>query len=126
VKTLLNRVLPLLLCIAFGAALSWVSIYVYWFAIWTFHSVPIANACGALADFVLLPARWVNELQGFDQTAVFDHPNSYAADNGLVLGIIFYSIFRISWDRREAARQMRALHSNGHPQLGPAPAAKDV
>jgi hypothetical protein len=126
VKTLLTRTLPLLLSIALGAVLSWVSIYVFWFAIWTFHSVPIANACGAIGDFLLLPARFFYEWVGGDQTTVFYDPISYSVTNGLVLGIIFYCIFRVWWDGREAARQTRALDANGAPQPGRTPAAKDV
>src|ERR1700733_9484865 len=71
VKTLLNRILPLLVCIVAGTFLSWVSIYSFWFAIWRFHSVPVARACAAVGSCLLFPARHFFEWMGGDQTTVF-------------------------------------------------------
>jgi hypothetical protein len=102
VKTFLTRTLPLLVCIAAGILLSWVSIYAFWFAVWTFHSVPVARAIDAVGSFLLWPARWVTEWVGGDQTSVFFDPVSFAGTNGLILGILFYCVFRAIWKRRAA------------------------
>lgn len=117
VKTFLTRTLPLLLCIATGALLSWVSIYAFWFAVWTFHSVPAARVCAAVGDFLLFPARWISEATGGDQTAVFYDPISFSGTNGLVLGILFYCVFRAIWTRFEAGASARRSEA-------PRPAAK--
>jgi hypothetical protein len=101
VKTFLNRTLPLLLCIVLGVALSWVSIYSFWFAVWTFHSVPAARFCDAVGSFILLPARWLFELVGGDQSSIFFDPISFSGTNGLILGILFYSVFRAVLRRGE-------------------------
>ncbi len=76
-KTLLNRVLPLSLCILVGMAVSWVSIYAFWFGVWTFHTVPAARFCDALGNFILLPAHWFFELVGGDQSTIFVDPKSF-------------------------------------------------
>jgi hypothetical protein len=112
VKTFLTRTLPLLLCIAAGTALSWVSIYAFWFAVWTFHSVPAARACDALGSFLLLPAKWVFELLGGDQSSIFFDPSSYSGTNGLILGLLLYSLFRGVLNRREGR------NSIPHPPAG--------
>ncbi len=101
-KTFLTRTLPLLLCIAAGTALSWVSIYAFWFAVWTFHSVPAARACDALGSFLLLPAKWIFELLGGDQSSIFFDPSSYSGTNGLILGLLLYTAFRAVLTRIEA------------------------
>ena len=103
-KTFLTRTLPLLLCIAVGTALSWASIYAFWFAVWIFHSVPAARACDAVGSFILLPAKWVFELLGGDQSSIFFDPNSYSGTNGLIVGILLYCAFRAVLNRREAAK----------------------
>ncbi len=100
VKTFLTRTLPLILCIIAGTALSWVSIYAFWFAPF-FHSVAIVRACDAVGGIFLLPTRWVFEAMGQDQSAIFFDPKSYAGTNGLILGVLFYSVFRAIWRRRE-------------------------
>ncbi len=105
VKTFLTRTLPLLLCIAFGTALSWVSVYAFWFAVWTFHSVPVARAADAVGSFILFPARWVYELSGGDQSSIFFDPTSFSGTNGLIVGMIFYSLFRAVVRRREAGNR---------------------
>jgi hypothetical protein len=104
VKTFLTRTLPLLLCIAAGTALSWVSIYAFWFAVWTFHAISAARACDALGGFILLPAKWIFELLGGDQSAIFFDPISYSGTNGLILGILFYCLFRAVLTRREGMK----------------------
>jgi hypothetical protein len=104
VKTFLTRTLPLLLCIIVGTALSWVSIYAFWFAVWTFHSVPIARAADAVGGFILLPAHWVFELLGGDQSAIFMDPTSFSGTNGLIVGIVLYCGFRAVLSRREAGK----------------------
>lgn len=98
-KTFLTRTLPLLLCIAVGTVLSWVSIYAFWFAVWIFHSVPAARAADAIGSVILFPARWIFELAGADQSSIFYDPNSFSGTNGLVVGIILYCIFRgvLAW-----------------------------
>jgi hypothetical protein len=105
VKTLLTRTLPLLLCIVVGTALSWVSIYVFWFAVWTFHSVPVARAADAVGTVILTPARWVFELLGGDQSTIFFDPTSFSGTNGLILGILFYCVFRLLLTRRGPRNQ---------------------
>jgi hypothetical protein len=107
VKTFLTRTLPLLLSIVVGTAISWVSIYAFWFAIWGFHSVPAARAFDALGAFILLPAKWVFELLGCDQSAIFFDPTSFSGTNGLIVGILIYSVFRAIWSRHEAAEALR-------------------
>jgi len=57
VKTFLTRILPLLLCIAAGNALSWCSMYAFWFAIAWFHSLPVARALDAVGMVILLPGQ---------------------------------------------------------------------
>jgi hypothetical protein len=101
VKTLLTRTIPLLLSIAAGALLSWVSIYAFWFSV-VFHSVPALRACEAMGNFLLLPARGIFELTGADQSAIFFDPISFAGTNGLILGLLFYAAFRMIWNRRES------------------------
>ena len=103
-KTFLNRTLPLLLCIVLGTALSWVSIYSFWFAVWTFHSVPAARFCDAVGSFILFPARCVFNLVGGDQSTIFFDPTSFSGTNGLILGILFYCVFRSVSKRREAGK----------------------
>ena len=97
---------PLLFCIEVGTALSWVSLYAFWFGVWTFHSVPAARACDALGSFILLPAKWVFVLAGGDQTAKFFDPISYFGTNGLILGILLYSAFRTILRRREPRKDV--------------------
>jgi hypothetical protein len=104
VKTFLTRTLPLLVCIILGTALSWVSIYAFWFAVWTFHSVPAARAADAVGGFILLPARWIFEALGGDQSAIFFDPTSFSGTNGLIVGILFYCVFRAFLGRREAGK----------------------
>ena len=93
-KTLFGRIIPLLLSIVVGTVLSWVSIYAFWFAIWTFHNVAAAQAAGAVGDFVLRPAVWIFEWLGWGLTAIFDDPIVFAGTNGLVVGILIYCVFR--------------------------------
>jgi hypothetical protein len=104
VKTFLTRTLPLLLCIAAGTALSWVSIYAFWFAIWTFHSVPVARICDALGGIVLFPAKWVFEFLGGDQSTIFFDPVAFSGTNGLILGVLLYCAFRAVLRRWEAGK----------------------
>ncbi len=101
-KTFLTRALPLLLCIAVGAALSWSSVYAFWFAARTLHSVPALRACDAVGSILLLPAKYIFELLGGDQTTIFFVPTAYWGTNGLVLGILFYCVFRGVLRGREA------------------------
>jgi hypothetical protein len=102
VKTLRTRALPLLACILVGTALSWVSIYVFWFAIWTFHSVPVARGFDAVGSLLLLPARYVFAWAGGDQSTIFYQPIPFSGTNGLILGVLFYCVFRAVWMREGA------------------------
>jgi len=104
VKTFLTRTLPLLLCIAAGTVVSWVSIYAFWFAVWTFHSVPAARFCDAVGSFLLQPTHWIYELIGGDQSTIFVDPQSFSETNGVILGIVLYCLFRFVWNRREARK----------------------
>lgn len=104
-KTLLPRILPLLLAIILGSVLSWIAIYAFWFGIWTFHNVAAARACGAAGVFLLLPARLVFTQLGGDQTAVFSNPVAYSVANGLVLGVAAH----------EMAYRFRAWRRPAHP-----------
>jgi hypothetical protein len=97
-------VVPLLFCIEAGMALSWVSIYAFWFGVWTFHSVPAARACDALGSAILLPAKWVFELVGGDQSSIYFDPVAYSGTNGLILGIVLYCAFRMIATRGEPKR----------------------
>ncbi len=89
--------------------MSWVAVYSFWFAVWIFHSVPAARACAALGSFILLPAKWFFERMGGDQTTMFFDPTSYFGTNGLVLGIVFYSVFRGFWTRHEARKAAESV-----------------
>jgi hypothetical protein len=109
VKTLSGRIIPLLLCIAVGTVVSWVSIYAFWFAVWTFHSVPAARAADAVGAFILYPARWVFELLGGDQSTIFYDPVSFSGTNGLIVGILLYCVFRGAVQR----------HDDGKPAVRP-------
>lgn len=111
VKTLLTRTLPLLLCIAVGAVLSWVSIYAFLFAVWVFHSVPAVRACEAVGSVILWPGKCIFDWLGGDQSAVFFDPVSLSGTNGLILGILFYCGFRGIWGRTE-----RAAAERGEPR----------
>jgi hypothetical protein len=122
VKTLRTRILPLLLCIAAGTGLSWVSIYAFWFAIWTFHSVPVARAIGAAGDLLLYPAQWITEWSGGDQTTVFYYPYWYAETNGLILGILFYCVYRVAWTMREGVQVPAKVQVQGGVPAGEEPA----
>ena len=117
VNTFLTRTLPLLVCIAVGSAISWVSIYVFWFAIWIFHSVPAARAADAVGSFLLLPGRYVFQWSGGNQSSIFYDPISFSGTNGLVLGLIFYSIFRAIWTRRTAKTENAHTNECGHPVI---------
>jgi hypothetical protein len=75
-------------------AVSWVSIYAFWFGVWTFHTVPAARFCDALGNFILLPAHWFFELVGGDQSTIFVDPKSFSEINGLIIGVFMYCIFR--------------------------------
>jgi hypothetical protein len=111
VKTLVTRIIPLLVCVAAGSVLSWVSIYSFWFAIWIFHSVPAARFCDAIGSALLFPGRQVFGLLGGDQNVIFFDPIPFSGTNGLILGIVFYSVFRAVLKGWEARKQV-----NGKPQ----------
>lgn len=87
--------------------MSWVSVYAWWFAVWTFHSVPAARACDAIGSSLLFPARWIFELMGADQSAIFFDPISFSGTNGLILGILLYSLFRALWSRQQARMDVK-------------------
>lgn len=93
---------PVIFCVELGTSVSWVSIYMFCFAVWVFHSVPAVRACEAMGNFLLLPARGIFELTGADQSAIFFDPISFAGTNGLILGLLFYAAFRMIWNRRES------------------------
>lgn len=93
-NTLRHRTLPLLLSIAVGTVVSWVSIYAFIFSVWVFHSITAVRASEAVAEGLLLPAHWVFRLVGVDQTAIFFDPLVYSGTNGLILGVILYSCYR--------------------------------
>jgi hypothetical protein len=97
VKTNVSRVVPLLACIALCSALSWVSIYAFWFAVRVFHSVPVMRACDAAGHFFLMPANWICEEVGGDQTTVLFFPMLYAITNGLIWGVALYCAVRTAW-----------------------------
>ena len=103
-KTLLTRILPLLLCILVGAVISWISFYAFWFGVWIFHTVPAARACNALGTFILWPARHLFSLLGADQSTIFADPISFSGSNGLILGILLYAIFRAALCRAPEPR----------------------
>lgn len=102
-----QRALPLLICIAAGMVLSWVAIYAFWFAVPIFHSVPAARFCDAAGRIFLLPARFIFNRMGGDQSALFFDPLSFSATNGLVLGVAFYAVLRVILDSRAAKRAKR-------------------
>ena len=83
-------------------AVSWVSIYAFWFGVWMFHTVPAARFCDALGQFILQPAHWVFELLGGDQSTIFVDPKSFSETNGLIIGVLMYCIFRSIVKHREA------------------------
>jgi len=99
-----SRTVPLLFCIEVGTALSWASIYAFWFAVWMFHSVTAMRVCDAVGSFILLPSKWVFELLGGDQSTILSDPTSFWGTNGLIVGILLYCAFRAVLNRREAAK----------------------
>lgn len=119
-NTLRTRTLPLLASVAVCAALSWGAIYASWFAIWTFHSVPAMRVCEAAATLFLTPARCIFEWLGGDQTTQFFEPVPYSGTNGLVLGIILYSLLRGYW-RLRGKKPQPINRANGHPTAKSAP-----
>jgi hypothetical protein len=54
-----------------------------------------------MGSFILLPAKWVFELAGGDQSSIFFDPVSYSGTNGLILGILLYYAFRSVMRQRE-------------------------
>ncbi len=112
-KTFLNRVIPLLLSITLGMALSWVSIYAFWFGVWTFHTLPAARAFDAVGSFILQPAHWIYQLAGVDQSSIFLDPSLFAKINGLIIGVIIYSVFRAFMRHREATRIVQQSPAKG-------------
>ncbi len=119
-KTFLTRTLPLLCSIFVGTALSWVCIYAFWFAVWTFHTVPAARFCDAVGNILLTPGRLIFELSGGDQSSIFFDPITFAGTNGLVLGLVFYSIFRFVLDRRESRAAQPAKPAPPQPVVAKA------
>ncbi|HEX4085051.1 MAG TPA: hypothetical protein VHY22_09080 [Chthoniobacteraceae bacterium] len=111
-KTLLTRVIPLLLCILTGFVVSWVAIYAFWFGVWIFHTVPAARAFDAVGRIILTPARLIYRAAGGDQSTPLFDPISYVGTNGLFLGIVFYSIFRNLYGRWERNRVNGVSHSH--------------
>jgi hypothetical protein len=90
-----------------GTAISWASIYAFWFGVWTFHSVPAARLCDSVGNFILQPAHWFSEFMGGDQSTIFVDPTSFSGTNGLIIGLLFYGIFRAIMNHREAAKPIR-------------------
>jgi len=88
----MSRFAALLAFLVVSFALSWLSVYAFWFAAYGFHSVPAVRACETVGSFVLIPVRVVFWLVGdfFDQTAPLTDPTSYAALNGVLLGSLLY------------------------------------
>ena len=99
-KNILARSVQLLSSIAVGCIVSWVSLYAFFFGAWMFHSVTAARAADAIGSLLLLPGRMVfnwllrSLMGGDDPTAIFQNPIAYPGTNGLILGIILYSIWR--------------------------------
>ena len=107
-NTFLTRTLPLLLCILVGTVLSWVSIYIFFFAVWTFHSLPVARFADAAGNLLLFPARQIFAFLGGDQSTLFYDPISFSGTNGLIIGILLYVAFRAIWTRRENGKKVVA------------------
>jgi hypothetical protein len=84
-------------------AVSWCSIYAFWFGVWTFHTVPAARFCDAVGNFILQPAHWVFNLLGGDQSTLFLDPISFSETNGVIIGVLLYSIYRTILKYRQAA-----------------------
>ena len=116
-KTFLTRTLPLILSIALGTAMSWASMYMFLFAVWMFHSAPAVRAATAVGDFLLLPGRWTFEAIGGDQTTQFYTPEAFAGTNGLLLGIIFYCIFRAILNYRTSGQAVPQENAAGQRQV---------
>ena len=95
---------------------SWVSIYAFWFAVWTFHNVAAARAADAVGSFILYPGRWIFELLGGDQSAIFYDPISFSGTNGLVVGIVLYCVFRAGVRRRENGKTVEGT-ANGNRRV---------
>jgi hypothetical protein len=105
VKTFSDRILVLVICVAGAMVLSWVAIYAFWFAAWTFHSVPVIRFAEAIGDAFLTPAQWIFNYMGGDQTTIFDEPVRFAMFNGAATGIPLYFALRIVGLWREALAQ---------------------
>ena len=114
-KTFLTRTLPLLLCIVVGTVISWISIYAFWFAVWTFHTVPAARAADAVGAFILSPGRWIFNVLGGDQSTLFYDPISFSGTNGLIVGIILYCVFRALLSRHESRKPVARTAGETRP-----------
>ncbi len=86
----------LLAFITVSFALSWLSVYAFWFSAYAFHSVPAVRLCDSIGSIVLLPIRIVFWMCSdlLDQTAPLTDPTSYAALNAVLLGSLLYSCCR--------------------------------
>ena len=79
--------------------------------------IRINGAEWAAVEFAYLahkvhPGRHVFEWLGADQSTMFYDPYSFAGTNGLILGIVFYSIFRAIWTRWENRRDVAPAESH--------------
>lgn len=88
--------------------------YLFLFSVWMFHSIPAVRAATTLGDLLLFPARTIFELLGGDQTNPFFVPTAFAGTNGLILGILFYCVFRVILNSRETVK-------SGRPGPSPTP-----
>ncbi len=80
----------LLAWIAAGCGLSLLAVHGFWIGVWLFQSVPLARACDAIGQIVLLPVRGAFLCAGslIDQSAPLSEPFWYAITNGSLLGLI--------------------------------------
>jgi hypothetical protein len=114
----LSRTVSFLVCILACVAVSWVSIYAFWFAVWTFHNVDAARTADFIGSAILFPARWILERFSYDETILLQTPVVYAGGNGLILGTVLYSLYRTVALKNEASRELKqqATHNGQAPR----------
>ncbi|MGB8353085.1 MAG: hypothetical protein WCD79_04290 [Chthoniobacteraceae bacterium] len=101
-RSFFKYLIPMLLCIAFASALSYVAFYGFWIGARVFHSVPVARACDAVGAVILIPARFIYWCSGglADQSIPLADPQGYSMTNGIFLGSVLYALIRPMLQRK--------------------------
>ena len=95
-KNAAKYVSTLLAFVLVSYGLSWLSVFSFWFGARVFHSVFAVRAGEAIGSCILAPVWLLYKFMGdqVDQTTPLYDPQSYAAINAALLGILAYSFCR--------------------------------